>query len=93
MTNANLQPAYRVCEHLVQKTLSDNPPWVHYTIQRRTRRWFGLFGPEVWVTLSYEQMGCEFISSWDNKQEVLKECRRLNEGLPRIQTSSRVVSE
>lgn len=84
---------YRIREHFSQKSLTDEPPSVYYTIEQRKKRYFDLFGPYEWETLTKHCY--EYIDNitWTNLEEVKLECKRLNLNLPETNRWTRLLDE
>lgn len=84
---------YRIREHLSQKTLVNETPTVYYTIEQRKKRYFNLFGPYEWETLT--KYCYEYIDdiTWTDLEEVKLACKRLNQNLPEIKRWTRLVEE
>lgn len=86
---------YRIREHLSQKTLVNETPTVYYTIEKRKKRYFDLFGPYEWETL-WENSGYDdnFVEiTWTDLEQVKLACKRLNQNLPEIKKWTRLLDE
>ena len=84
---------YRIREHLSQKTLVNETPTVYYTIEKRKKRYFDLFGPYEWETTGYYREGCWFDYTWSSSEEVKLACKRLNQDLPEVKRWTRLIEE
>lgn len=86
---------YRIREHLSQKTLVNETPTVYYTIEKRKKRYFDLFGPYEWETLTKYWGTDDYIDDikWVDLKEVKLACERLNQNLPEIKKWTRLIEE
>ena len=87
---------YRIREHISTATVTNKKIDVYYTIEKRVKRYFNLFGPEEWITLT-KVTGCydDFIEDvkYFNLDDAKIECERLNNNLPASYIETSIIDD
>jgi hypothetical protein len=87
---------YRVREHISKETITDKTISIYYTIEKLKKRYFNLFGPDVWVTLKETSINDAYdyiytYKKWNDLNKVKLECERLNNNLPTSYTETSII--
>jgi hypothetical protein len=85
---------YRIREHISTATITNKIISKHYTIERRVKRYFNLFGPEEWTTLTTTGYEGEIIDiTYSNLDDAKIECERLNKNLPAAHIETSIIDD
>lgn len=85
---------YRVREHVSTATVTNKIISKYYTIEKRGKRYFNLFGPEEWTTLTITGYDGETIdTTYSNLDDAKIECERLNNNLPAAQIETSIIDD